>query len=144
MSIIKIKKNKKIVTKDKKKKPNGFLIPIFNVNEKFFKKKEYPKQVYVTVVNVGGIKGPHLHYKRSGFFTCIHGNVKFIIKIKNSYKVFYSGEKHNFKSILIPKKVPVAIQCLGNKKAIILNMPNPAWSPKMNDEHTAEFTDYNF
>jgi dTDP-4-dehydrorhamnose 3,5-epimerase-like enzyme len=144
MNTIKIKKNKKIITKNKENKINGFLIPIFNINEKFFKNKDYPKQVYVTVVNPGSIKGPHLHYKRRGFFTCIHGNVKFIIKIKNSYKVVYSGEKYNFKSLLVPKKFPVAIQCLGNKKAIILNMPNPAWSPKMNDEHVAEFKDYNF
>lgn len=144
MSIIKIKENKKIITKNKKNKINGFLIPIFNVNDKFFKKKEYPKQVYVTVVNVGSIKGPHLHYKRRGFFTCINGNVKFIIKIKKSYKVFYSGEKYNFRSILVPKKVPLAIQCLGNKKAIIINMPNPAWTPQMNDEHSVEFKNFNF
>ena len=144
MKLIKIKKNKKIITKNNKKKVNGYLVPIFNVKDKFFNKSEYPKQVYITVVKSGFTKGPHLHFKRRGYFTCIDGNAKFIIKIKNSYKTVYSGEKYQFKSVLIPKGVPVAIQCIGKKKAIILNMPNPSWTPQMNDEHSIEFKNYNW
>ena len=67
-----------------------------------------------------------------------------MIKLKSSYKVVYSGERYKFKSVYVPKGIAVAIKCLGNKKAIVLNMPNPAWNPKMNDEHTAEFKDFKF
>lgn len=141
---LKIKNNLKIKTKNALGQNTGHLIPIYNINDKFLTNKEIPRQVYVTIVNPKKIKGPHLHFKRNGFFTCIDGNVKFVIKLKNSYKVVYSGERYKFKSVYVSKGIAVAIKCLGNKKAIVLNMPNPAWSPNMNDEHTAEFKDFKF
>lgn len=33
---------------------------------------------------------------------------------------------------------------LGDEDAFVLNMPNPAWTPTMNDEHTADFSSYVF
>jgi len=44
----------------------------------------------------------------------------------------------------VPTGVPAAIQCLGNEEAYMLNMPNPAWTPEMNDEHHADFKDFDF
>ncbi len=40
--------------------------------------------------------------------------------------------------------VPALIQNLGEDDAFVLNMPHPAWRPDMNDEHTADFSDYDF
>ena len=37
--------------------------------------KNHPKMVYVNSVNPGEIKGPHIHKKRTTYFSCIHGNV---------------------------------------------------------------------
>ena len=42
-----------------------------------------PKMVYVSSINPGEIKGPHIHKKRNSYFTCIHGKVIFIIKKPN-------------------------------------------------------------
>lgn len=36
--------------------------------------------VYVSSVNKGEIKGPHLHTRRNSYFVCIHGKVVFITK----------------------------------------------------------------
>ena len=90
------------------------------------------------------MKGPHLHFIRTGFFTCIKGNVRIVLKVGNEYKTFFSGEDHSYLSIEVPTGVPAAIQCLGNEEAYMLNMPNPAWTPEMNDEHHADFSDFDF
>ena len=42
--------------------------------------KNPPKMVYVSSVNPCEIKGPHIHSKRTSYFTCIHGKVVFVIK----------------------------------------------------------------
>ena len=42
--------------------------------------KKMPKMVYVSSVNPGEIKGPHLHKNRTSYFSCIHGKVVFIIQ----------------------------------------------------------------
>ncbi len=141
---IKVKTNKKIITKNQNGFNNGFLVPIYNINEGFFEKGNEPKQVYLTVVEPKEVKGPHLHYKRSGCFTCIKGNARFILKINNSYKIYFSGEDYEFKSLIVPKGIPAALQNIGNVDAYILNMPSPEWRPDMNDEHTSDFSDFNF
>lgn len=141
---MKTKTNKKIFTKDIDGENNGYLIPIYNINEKFHLDGREPKQVYLTVVNKGKIKGPHLHYKRSGFFTCIKGNVKIVTKEDGKYKEYFSGENHAYLSILIKTGIPAAIQNIGDEDAFVLNMPSPAWTPDMNDDFLSDFSDYIF
>ena len=141
---IKIKKNRKITTKDSNGDENGYLIPIYNIKESFFAKGKEPEQVYLTVISPGKMKGPHLHYIRTGCFTCIKGNARFILKTKEGYNTIYSGESHDYKTVIVPKGVAAALQNLGPQDAYILNMPNPAWTPNMGDEHSAQFSDYDF
>lgn len=141
---IKTKINSKINTKDRLNKENGFIIPIYNINDNFFEKGEEPQQVYLTVIIPGKVKGPHLHYIRTGFFTCIKGNARFVLKTNNGYKTIYSGENYDYKSVIVPKGVAAALQNLGDEDAYILNMPSPAWSPNMNDEYKAQFDDFDF
>ncbi len=141
---IKIKKNRKITTKDSNGDENGYLIPIYNIKESFFEKGKEPEQVYLTVISPGKTKGPHLHYIRTGCFTCIKGNARFILKTKEGYNTIYSGESHDYKTVIVPKGVAAALQNLGPQDAYILNMPNPAWTPNMGDEHSAQFSDYDF
>ena len=141
---MKTKCNKKFITKNSVGEITGYLVPIYNVNEKFNDIDKEPQQVYITVVKIGEIKGPHLHYIRTGFFTCIKGDVRIVVKKDSEYKCFYSGENHDYLSVIIPKGVPAAIQNIGNEDAFVLNMPSPAWTPEMNDEHTADFSDFNF
>ena len=136
--------HKKFTTKDEHGDVNGFLVPLYNIHDKFFAPGKEPQQVYLTTILPGTIKGPHLHFIRTGFFTCIKGNVRVVLKVDGAYQVFFSGEDHEYNSIEVPTGVPAAVQCLGDEEAYLLNMPNPAWTPDMNDEHTADFSDFDF
>jgi dTDP-4-dehydrorhamnose 3,5-epimerase len=141
---IRTTEHKKFITKGYNGEANGFLVPLYNIHDQFFAPGKEPQQVYLTTILPGTIKGPHLHFIRTGFFTCIKGNVRVVLKANNEYKVFYSGEDHNYLSIEVPTGVPAAIQCLGDEEAYLLNMPNPAWTTDMNDEHTADFSGFDF
>lgn len=132
----------KIETYDKDGKKNGYLVPIYNINDNFFNQDFEPKQVYLSVLSPGCSKGPHLHYKRIGFFTCIKGNVKIVVKIGSSYQEYYIGEDYDYASVEVPTGIPALIENISKEDAFLLNMPNPAWTPDMNDEFTADFNDY--
>ena len=141
---LKIQKHPKIVTKDKNKQENGFLIPIFNIHDKFIDPDHIPKQIYLTVVSPGTVKGPHLHMKRWGCFTCIRGNVKVVVRKDGKYEEYYSGEKYEFASIEIPAGTSAAIQNIGDIDAYVLNMPCPAWHVDDQDDHPVEGWEYEF
>jgi dTDP-4-dehydrorhamnose 3,5-epimerase len=142
--IIKTASHKKYNTRTEQGDVNGYLVPLYNIHDKFFEEGKEPQQVYLTTIKPGKIKGPHLHFIRTGCFTCIKGNVRIILKIEGQYKVFFSGEDHDYRSIIVPTGIPAAVQCLGSEEALMLNMPQPAWTPDMNDEHTADFSDFDF
>ena len=141
---IRTQTHRKFVTNGENGAVNGFLVPIFNVNDGFFLSGKEPQQVYLTTILPGTVKGPHLHFVRTGFFTCIKGNVRIVLKTDQGYREFLSGEDHEFLSIEVPTGVPAAIQCIGSEEAYLLNMPNPAWTPDMDDEHSADFSDFDF
>lgn len=136
--------HKKFITKGYDGNPNGFLVPLYNIHEQFFAPGKEPQQVYMTTILPGTIKGPHMHFIRTGYFTCIKGNVRVVLKVRGEYKVLYSGQDHDYLSIEVPTGVPAAVQCLGEEEAYMLNMPSPAWTPEMNDEHTDDFSDFDF
>ena len=142
MQKIRTVKHPKFITKDHNNNENGFLVPIFNTKEKFFLDGEDPQQVYLTSVKPGSIKGPHLHFIRRGFFTCIKGNVRIILKVEGKYHEFFSGEDYEYLSVEIPTGVSAAVECLGPEEALILNMPFPAWDSEMKDEYTDDFRDF--
>jgi dTDP-4-dehydrorhamnose 3,5-epimerase len=141
---IRVKKNSKIVTKNKSGKENGCLIPIINVHDKFVADEQWPKQVYCTVVKLGEIKGPHLHYKRRGLFTCVRGNVKVVLRVDGEYQKYFSGDDYAYQTIQVPAGIPAALVNIGEIDAYILNMPSPAWHPDDQDDWNVEFDDYDF
>ena len=141
---LKTKDNQKFITKDQSNQANGFLVPIYNTHDGFFAEGKEPQQVYLTVIAPNQIKGPHLHYIRTGCFTCIKGNARFVLKTQDGYETVYSGEAHEYRTVIVPTGVPAALQNLGDDDAYVLNMPTPAWTPDMNDEHNADFSDFNF
>jgi hypothetical protein len=141
---LKIKPNQKFITRDSTGDTNGYLVPIYNVHDGFFSAGKEPKQVYLTVIGPRKIKGPHLHFVRTGCFTCIKGNMRFVLKTEQGYEVVYSGDEHEYRSVIVPTGVPAAMQNLGGDEAFVLNMPSPAWTPDMNDEHSADFSDFDF
>ena len=103
---------------------------------------QYPRQVYLTVIAPREIKGPHLHLKRWGLFTCIRGNAKIIVRNENGYEEFLTGEDHEFATIQVPAGIPAALQNIGADEAYMLNMPAPSWHVDDQDENPVTFDDY--
>ena len=60
---------------------NGFLIPVWRNWDKIITVQ--PEMVYVTRIEPGERKGPHLHIIRHSYYVCIKGTVVFIIKNKD-------------------------------------------------------------
>jgi dTDP-4-dehydrorhamnose 3,5-epimerase len=139
---IAVKQNKKIVTHNRHGSPNGYLVPIFNVHDGFIEPEQYPQQVYLTVVSPGEIKGPHVHLKRWGLFTCIRGNGKVVVHTDAGYEEYFTGEDYDYETIQVPAGIPAALVNVGDVDAFFLNMPAPAWHPDDQDEHPVSFEDY--
>ena len=139
--MIRSKLNPRIVTKATDGIVNGFLVPIFNVHDGFLSESQYPKQVYLTVCAPRAIKGPHLHLKRWGLFTCVRGNVKIIIRTPDGYIDKFSGEQHGYATVQVPAGIPSALVNLGDEDAYVLNMPAPSWHEDDPDDHPVSFAD---
>jgi mannose-6-phosphate isomerase-like protein (cupin superfamily) len=122
-------------TKGSDGQANGFLVPIYNVHEGFVPGERSPKQVYLTVCSAGTRKGPHLHMKRWGYFTCVRGNARVVAKIGDEYTVAYTGEDHGFATIEVPAGVPNLLENVGDVDAYIINTPSPAWHVDDQDDH---------
>ncbi len=134
----------RFITQNPKGKPNGWLVPIFNVHESPIEEAQFPQQVYLTVIAPGEIKGPHLHYSRWGLFTCIKGDARIVVREEGRYEAYLTGESHGFATVQVPAGIPAALQNIGEEEAYMLNMPSPAWQPDAPDEHPVSFDDYDF
>jgi dTDP-4-dehydrorhamnose 3,5-epimerase len=105
--------------------------------------KNYPRMVYVSSVNAGEIKGPHLHTKRNSYFTCIHGKVIFVIYQDGKYtEVVCDAE--NPKLIFIPKNIPSAHINNSKEVARVLTLADIAWKPNDNEMQNITFNDYDW
>lgn len=118
--------------------PNGWLLPIWNSAEDNWR----PEQVYLTVVAPGAHKGPHLHKRRCGRFTCIKGNVLIVMRMPThmglAYQMLATGEEHEYATIAVRPGIPAALYNLSTKPAYVLNMPSPPWRPDDEDEWPVE------
>ena len=121
---------------------NGSLIPIWRDWDKFVKNE--PKMVYVSSVNPDEIKGPHIHTKRSSYFTCIHGKVVFIIKNSlNEYVEIQSSEDKPV-MVYIPKGYPSAHLNLSKNISRVLVLADISWKPNDNEMQNITFDDYDW
>ena len=121
---------------------NGSLTVIWRDWDKLLEVE--PKMVYVSSVNPGEIKGPHLHTKRDSYFVCIRGKVIFIAK----------DEKGNFLEIESDEKKPVLVQIPKNfasahinptnEISTVLTLANPAWTPNDDEMKNVKFDDYDW
>ena len=109
----------KIFTHGVAGRPNGFLVPIFNMHDAVLRPEQFPHQVYLTVIAPRQIKGPHLHLKRWGLFTCIKWNARVIVRGAEGYREFLTGEDHDFLTIQVPAGLPTALQNLGDIDAYV-------------------------
>ena len=76
---------------------NGDLTVIWRDWDKILKTP--PKMIYLTTVNPGEIKGPHLHLRRTSYFTCVEG--KIIVIIRDSDGLYHEIECSSEKPRLI-------------------------------------------
>ena len=106
--------------------------------------KDEFKMIYVTSVNPGEIKGPHLHTKRNSYFVCIHGEVVFVIQKK-------PGEYEEIRTnadkpvvIVIPKNVPVAHINVNDGVSRVLTLADLSWKPNDDEMKNISFDDYDW
>ena len=106
--------------------------------------KNEPKMIYVSSINPGEIKGPHLHTKRNSYFVCIHGKVVFIIKDTN-------GKYHEIQSsdedpvlIPVPKNYSSAHINLSESVSRVLVLADIAWRPNDDEMKNVSFDDYDW
>ena len=106
--------------------------------------KNHPKMVYVSSVNSGEIKGPHIHTKRNSYFTCIHGKVIFILK--NNDGTYTETELNSEKPMMVfvPKNIPSAHINIHDSISRILTLADVAWRPNDNEMKNIKFEDYDW
>ena len=121
---------------------NGSLTVIWRDWDKIIKNP--PKMVYVSSVNPGESKGPHLHTKRTSYFTCIHGKVIFILKDKDGNYVEIESSEHKPVMVVVPKNVASAHINLSKSVSRILALADVSWRPNDNEMLNVSFDDYDW
>jgi dTDP-4-dehydrorhamnose 3,5-epimerase len=121
---------------------NGSLIVIWRDWDDII--KNHPKMVYVSSVNPGELKGPHLHTKRNSYFTCIHGKVIFILKLENGDYIEIESSSEKPRMVVVPKNIPSAHINLSKSVSRILTLADIAWKPNDNEMLNVTFDDYDW
>jgi mannose-6-phosphate isomerase-like protein (cupin superfamily) len=90
--------------------------------------------VYVTSIAPRSRKGPHLHNVRTGRFACIIGEVRIQVRLKDGAHDGFMIKPGSSLAV-IPPGFPCALYNYGDTEALVINMPNPAWSKENPDDH---------
>jgi dTDP-4-dehydrorhamnose 3,5-epimerase len=121
---------------------NGSLTVIWRDWDKIL--KYTPKMVYVSSVEPGEIKGPHIHTERNSYFTCIHGKVLFVLKKNDGSYIEIESDERNPSMIYVPKGMPSAHLNLSESTSRILTLADLAWRPNDNEMKNSIFEDYDW
>lgn len=121
---------------------NGSLTVIWRDWDKILEVE--PKMVYVSSVNPGEIKGPHLHTERDSYFVCIRGKVIFVAKNNDGTYSEIESSEENPTLVQIPKNFASAHINTTNQIATILTLANPAWKPNNDEMKNTSFDDYDW
>lgn len=121
---------------------NGELTVVWRDWDKFLDSP--PKMIYITSVNPGEKKGPHVHLERDSYFVCIKGKVVFIIKTENGgYEEIESGEENPI-MVRIPKNVASAHINISKNPSSVLALASLSWKPNSNEMKNVNFDDYDW
>lgn len=104
----------------------------------------HPKMVYISSVNPGEIKGPHIHTKRDSYFVCVHGKVVFVIKNKDGKYDEIESSDDNPTLVYVPKNYSSAHLNLSNNVSRVLTLADLAWRPNDNEMKNDTFEDYDW
>ena len=128
-----VKKKKLKVVPDER----GRLMEILRDDDEMF---ERFGQIYMTTVFPGVVKAWHYHKKQTDNVACIHGRIKLVLcdwrKDSKTYKEimeFFIGE-HNPLLIQIPAMVLHGWKGIGQKEAIVVNVPDQHYEYDNPDE----------
>ena len=121
---------------------NGFLIPVWRDWDDIITVK--PEMVYITSIDPGEIKGPHLHIIRHSYFTCIKGKVVFIVKEDSGNYLEIESSPDDPVLLEIPKNHSSAHINLSDEPSIIMALVNPSWKPDNKDEHNVTYDNYDW
>ena len=121
---------------------NGSLTVIWRDYDNIIKNS--PKMVYVSSVNPNEVKGPHTHTKRNSYFSCIHGNVIFIIKNNDGTFSEIESNPENGVMVFVPRGVPSAHINISNDVSRVLALADIAWRPNDNEMINTIFEDYDW
>jgi len=103
-----------------------------------------PKMIYITDVEPGKIKGPHLHKKRTSYFLCIKGKIAFVIKdVDGKYKEIISSENEPV-LIQVPKNMASGHINISAEKSSVLVLADIAWKPNDNEMLNINFDNYDW
>ena len=135
-----------IPTRDKTGAVNGHLIPIANKHEKTgpWSIGAAAQQVYATTILPGAVKGPHLHLRRSGFFTVLRGSVAFVIRQGAGSFDVQRVDAEKPRTIHVPAGAPSAMVNVGSDEAIVLNVVESAWRPEDPDDEPVDAFEFDF
>ena len=116
----------------------GRLMEILRSDEEIFDKFG---QVYMTTAYPGIVKAWHYHKKQDDHFTCISGTMRLALydaregspthKEINDFTI----NLDNPVLVKIPKCVYHGFKCVGDKEAIVINVPTLPYNRKEPDEH---------
>ncbi len=116
----------------------GRLFEVLRCDEKLFKKFG---QVYITTTYPGIVKAWHLHKIQTDNFVCISGMLRVALyddredsPTRGRIDEFFVGE-HNLNLVVIPPGVWHGWKCVGQKEAIVLNVPTEPYNHQNPDEY---------
>lgn len=121
---------------------NGSLIVVWRDWDNIIKNP--PKMVYVSSVNPGKIKGPHLHIRRESHFVCIHGKVVFVIRDKNGEYIEIESSEEKPVLVKVPKNIASAHINTTKSVSRVLALADIAWRPNDNEMKNVTFDNYDW
>lgn len=107
------------------KEENGYLVELFKDGDKTVS--------YLTVAKPGAFKGYHLHRVRESRYVCLKGKVKITV-VDGQEKVEHILDASNPERLFLPTNVYIGIENIGDEEVWLINFPNPAYDPSLQDE----------
>jgi len=122
----------------------GMVMEILRGDDAIFKKFG---QVYMTTAYPSVVKGWHYHKVQSDNFACLKGMVKLVLydsreksPTKGKIDEFFIGVRKNI-LVHIPPGVYHGFKCVGEKEAIMINIPTEVYNHSKPDEYRLPWND---
>ena len=121
---------------------NGELTVVWRDWDKIVKNE--PKMIYVSSVNSGEIKGPHIHTKRNSYFVCIQGKVIFILKDEDGKYIEIESSHEKPVMVFVPKNIASSHLNISSNTSRVLALADVAWKPDDNEMINTSFDNYDW